>query len=68
MPAFTDATNWSEAGMPSIPAFGPGLLTLAHRPNEYVAVAEIIEASQIYALTALRYIAARRDPGRTPAR
>jgi succinyl-diaminopimelate desuccinylase len=24
MPAFTDATNWSEAGMPSIPASGQG--------------------------------------------
>lgn len=64
MPAFTDATNWSGAGIPSIPAFGPGLLTLAHRPNEYVKVAEVVEASQIYALTALHYIAARRDPER----
>jgi acetylornithine deacetylase len=56
MPAFTDATIWSEAGIPSIPAFGPGLLSLAHRPNEYVGVSEIVEAARIYALTALRYL------------
>jgi acetylornithine deacetylase/succinyl-diaminopimelate desuccinylase-like protein len=56
MPAFTDGTNWSEAGIPAIPAFGPGLLPLAHRPNEYVTVAEIVDAARIYALTALRYL------------
>jgi acetylornithine deacetylase/succinyl-diaminopimelate desuccinylase-like protein len=56
MPAVTDGTNWSEAGIPSVPAFGPGLLPLAHRPNEYVEVREVVEAARIYALTALRFL------------
>jgi acetylornithine deacetylase len=56
MPAFTDGTHWHLAGSACIPAFGPGTLLVAHRPNESVAVAEIVEAARIYALTALRYL------------
>lgn len=56
-PAFTDA-YWfgSYAGIPSIPAFGPGLLPLAHGPNEYVSMKGILQASKIYALAALHYL------------
>lgn len=58
MPAFTDGSNWSLAGHTCIPAFGPGTLLVAHRPNEYVGVEEIVAAARIYALTALRYLGA----------
>ena len=56
MPAFTDGTHWSLAGIPAVPAFGPGSLLFAHQPNEHVGVDEIIEASQIYALMTMRFL------------
>ncbi|MFN8187659.1 MAG: M20 family metallopeptidase [Gaiellales bacterium] len=57
MPAFTDGTHWSLAGIPTVPAFGPGRLPLAHRPNEWLSVQELHEAARIYALSALRFCA-----------
>jgi acetylornithine deacetylase/succinyl-diaminopimelate desuccinylase-like protein len=56
MPAFTDGTHWSLAGIPSVPAFGPGSLLFAHQPNEHVGVDEIIQASRIYALMTMRFL------------
>lgn len=62
MPAFTDGTHWHLAGMACIPAFGPGSLLAAHRPNEFVAVDELLAAARIYALTALRYLSEGDQP------
>jgi acetylornithine deacetylase/succinyl-diaminopimelate desuccinylase-like protein len=54
-PGGTDAIWWQAAGgIPTIPGFGPGLLSSAHRPNEYVEVDGLVEAASIYALTILR--------------
>ena len=50
------ATLWAQAGFPCVPAFGPGSLLDAHRPNESVAVEDIVLASRIYTLTALRFL------------
>jgi acetylornithine deacetylase/succinyl-diaminopimelate desuccinylase-like protein len=56
-PAWTDARFFSDiAGIPAIPAFGPGLLTAIHRPNEHVSVTAIIQAAKIYALAAVMYL------------
>lgn len=56
-PATTDAYWFHRyAGILSLPAFGPGLLSLAHGPNEYVTTDGILQASQIYALAALAYL------------
>jgi len=53
----TDAIWWQgEGGIPTVPGFGPGLLTHCHQPNEYIVVEEIIQAAKIYALTILHYL------------
>jgi acetylornithine deacetylase len=41
---------------PVIPAFGPGMLSSAHQPNESVAEDDVIKATKIYALAALDYL------------
>ncbi len=52
-PAATDAPKFQlEAGIPTIPAFGAGMISLAHGPNEWVGVNSIIQACKIYALAA----------------
>lgn len=57
-PGGTDAMNYqAKAGIPTIPSFGPGWLSRAHRPNECVGVASIVKAAKIYALSAAEYLA-----------
>jgi acetylornithine deacetylase len=55
-PAATDAPWLVGVGVPTIPAFGPGLLPLAHSPNECVEVSSIFACARIYALAALHYL------------
>lgn len=53
-PAVTDAARFQKAGgIPTIPALGPGCLTRAHSPNEFIAVDSILKAAKVYALGAL---------------
>lgn len=63
-PGGTDAPWFEAAGIPTIPSFGPGILTCAHGPNERVSVASIHQAARIYARTAAAFCGpAARSPG-----
>jgi acetylornithine deacetylase len=54
-PGTCDAPWFAQAGIPTIPAFGPGILTCAHGPNEYVELDAVHQAARIYAHTAALY-------------
>lgn len=56
-PGATDAPHFQlTAGVPTVAAFGPGMLPRAHSPNEYMAVASVAEAARIYTLATLAYL------------
>jgi acetylornithine deacetylase/succinyl-diaminopimelate desuccinylase-like protein len=53
-PAATDAPKFQlTAGIPTVPSFGAGMISLAHGPNEWVGTKSITDACKIYALAAL---------------
>ena len=35
-------------------AYGPGILDLAHQPDEYVGIAELVDSAKVMALAALQ--------------
>jgi len=49
----SDARFYAEDGIPIV-IFGPGDPKYGHAPNEHITVAELVEAAQICALTAMR--------------
>src|SRR5258707_351977 len=51
-PGLLETRFYTEAGMPAY-AYGPGLLSLAHGPNEYVYLRKMNDCAAIYALTAV---------------
>ena len=58
-PGATDAWPFhGQGGIPTLAAFGPGLLPLAHGPNEWVSILSLQQAPRIFVDTAIRYGAA----------
>lgn len=57
--AFTGGTDaiafQGVAGIPTLAALGPGLLPLAHAPNEWVSLSSLRAAMRIYARTVVEY-------------
>jgi succinyl-diaminopimelate desuccinylase len=51
-PGLLETHFYATAGIPAY-AYGPGLLSVAHGPNEYVDLRKIVDCASIYALTAV---------------
>lgn len=57
--SFGDTSEWREqAGLRQICFFGPGKTAMAHAINEEIAIADLVAAAKIYALTAAAYCGA----------
>jgi acetylornithine deacetylase/succinyl-diaminopimelate desuccinylase family protein len=55
-PGLCEIRFFNKLGIPAY-AYGPGLLEVAHGPDEYVDIERILACTVIYALTALRLMA-----------
>ena len=51
-PGLLEIRFYAQKGIPAF-AYGPGLLTISHGPDEYVEIDNIVKHTAIYALTAL---------------
>lgn len=56
-PGTTDATWFDAAGIPSLPALGPGLLSRCHGADEWVSIAALRQAAPLYAALAADFCA-----------
>ncbi|NIM94502.1 MAG: ArgE/DapE family deacylase [Anaerolineales bacterium] len=54
-PGLLESRFYSRRGMPAL-AYGPGVLSVSHGPEEYVEVERLVECTEIYALTALKLL------------
>lgn len=54
-PGLLETRFYSAQGIPAF-AYGPGLLTVSHGPNEFVPLRNIGDSAAIYALTAARLL------------
>ncbi|HYL46631.1 MAG TPA: M20 family metallopeptidase [Candidatus Limnocylindrales bacterium] len=55
-PGLLETRFYAARGVPAL-AYGPGLLSVAHGPNEYVSMREMEKCAAIYALTAAQLLA-----------
>jgi acetylornithine deacetylase/succinyl-diaminopimelate desuccinylase-like protein len=55
-PGILEIRFYAEKGIPAF-AYGPGLLSVAHGPNEFVKRRDLEECAVVYALAALRLLA-----------
>jgi succinyl-diaminopimelate desuccinylase len=63
-PGLLETRFYANLGIPAL-AYGPGLLTVSHGPNEFVPVANLAQCAEIYARTALALLS-RGQSGPSP--
>jgi acetylornithine deacetylase/succinyl-diaminopimelate desuccinylase family protein len=56
-PGLLEIRFYAAQGIPAY-AYGPGLLSIAHGPNEYIDLRKMVDTAAIYALTALEVLQA----------
>jgi len=54
-PGVLETRHYAALGIPAL-AYGPGLLSVSHGPDEFVSIERLLECAEIYALTALRLL------------
>jgi succinyl-diaminopimelate desuccinylase len=54
-PGLLETRFYAAQGIPAC-AYGPGLLSVAHGPNEYVDLRKVLDTAAIYALTAMEML------------
>lgn len=54
-PGLLETRYYAQQGIPAL-AYGPGMLSVAHGPNECVDLRRIVETAAIYALTAIEIL------------
>jgi len=57
-PGLLEIRFYAGLGIPAY-AYGPGLLSVAHGPNEYVDLRKVRDCAAIYALTAAEMLGSR---------
>jgi succinyl-diaminopimelate desuccinylase len=55
-PGLLEIRFYAERGIPAF-AYGPGLLSVSHGPNEFVPIDRMVECAQVYALAAHELLA-----------
>jgi len=55
-PGLLEIRFYAERGIPAF-AYGPGLLSVSHGPNEFVPIDRMVQCAQVYALTAAELLA-----------
>jgi succinyl-diaminopimelate desuccinylase len=54
-PGLLETRYYSASGIPAL-AYGPGLLSVSHGPNEFVSLREMESCAAVYAFTAARFL------------